>query len=110
MKLLFDQNLAPALVTRLADVFPSSQHVHRVGLGTALDGEVWNFARDQGFTLVTKDADFSEFVLLLGFPPKVLWLRLGNCTTDQVEALLRLHADLIQEFGMDPATGILLLS
>ena len=110
MKLLFDQNLSPGLVTRLADVFPGSRHVYPLGLDKAPDSGVWDFAHDNGFVLVTKDADYSELVLLRGFPPKVLWLRLGNCTTAQVEALLRLHAEAIQQFGSDPAVGILSLS
>jgi predicted nuclease of predicted toxin-antitoxin system len=110
VKLLFDQNLAPALVTRLADLFPGSEHVDHLGLGMATDRTVWDYARDKGLTLVTKDADFGEFVMLHGFPPKVLWLRIGNCTTDQVEALLRLHHDTIEEFGVDPSAGILSLT
>ena len=110
MKLLFDQNLSPALVSRLADLFPDSNHVFLLGLDTASDDEVWNFARDNGFTLVSKDADFSDMNLLRGFPPKVLWLRIGNCTTAQVEALLRLHHEAIEQMEGDPTVGILALS
>ena len=110
MKLLFDQNLAPNLVHRLADVFPGSSHVHVLGLDRASDDEVWNHARDYDFILVTKDADFSDLVTLRGFPPKVVWLRLGNCTTAQVESLLRLHSDVIRQMSSDPTVGILSLS
>jgi predicted nuclease of predicted toxin-antitoxin system len=85
MKLLFDQNLPPRLVTSLADLFPDSNHVYLLGLDQVLDIEVWSYARDNGFILVSKDADFSELSLLHGNPPKLIWLRLGNCTTTQIE-------------------------
>jgi predicted nuclease of predicted toxin-antitoxin system len=110
VKLLFDQNLSPNLVSRLADVFPDSDHVSALGLDKASDDAVWNYARVHGFTLVSKDADFSDMNLLRGYPPKVLWLRVGNCTTGQVEALLRLHHQAVEQMESDPAVGILALS
>ena len=109
MKLLFDQNLSPHLVTRLADLFPDSDHVYPLGLDQALDVEVWNYARDNDFILVSKDADFSEMSLLQGHPPKLIWLRLGNCTTDQIEGLLRLSYEAIEQMNEDPVIGILSL-
>lgn len=45
MKLLFDQNLAPRLVARLADIFPASEHVRDVGLAAGDDQAVWEYAR-----------------------------------------------------------------
>src|SRR5213593_4048314 len=57
MKLLFDQNVSPKLVNRLADLFPGSSHVQSVGLDCASDDQVWEHARLNGFALVTKDAD-----------------------------------------------------
>ncbi|MGH8116275.1 MAG: DUF5615 family PIN-like protein [Rhodanobacteraceae bacterium] len=70
MKLLFDENLSPKLAMALADLFPDSTHVHRVGLGSAPDTEVWVFARTHGFTLVSKGSDFHELSLLRGYPPR----------------------------------------
>lgn len=110
MKLLFDQNLSPNLVNRLADLFPGSDHVFALGLDRAPDTQVWDHARDNGFVLVTKDADFGDMSLLRGFPPRVLWLRTGNCITAQVEALLRLHHEAIEQMARDPAVGILSVS
>jgi predicted nuclease of predicted toxin-antitoxin system len=57
MKLLFDQNLSPELVNRLADLFPGSSHVQAVVLDCADDDQVWEHARLNGFAIVTKDAD-----------------------------------------------------
>ncbi len=89
MKLLFDENLAPSLVLSLADIFPQSGHVARIGLGAAPDREVWEYAREHRYTLVSKDSDFHELSLLYGSPPKVVWIRRGNCTTRQIEFILR---------------------
>ncbi len=107
MKLLFDHNLSPRLVSRLAAEYPNSAHVFTLGLDEALDVAVWTFARDQGFAIVTKDADFSDISVLLGFPPKIIWLRLGNCSTNDIEALLRLHKPSIEALEHDPHTGII---
>jgi predicted nuclease of predicted toxin-antitoxin system len=74
MKLLFDQNLSPKLVTRLANLFPDSSHVHSVGLDCADDDTVWKHARLNGFAFVTKDEDYNNLSVLRGSPPKVIWL------------------------------------
>ncbi|HEY0073000.1 MAG TPA: DUF5615 family PIN-like protein [Abditibacteriaceae bacterium] len=109
MKLLFDQNLSPRLVTSLADLFPDSNHVYPLGLDQVSDIEVWSYARDNGFILVSKDADFSELSLLHGNPPKLIWLRLGNCTTTQIENLLRSNYEVIEQMSQDSTTSILSL-
>ena len=57
MKLLFDENLAPDLAASLAPLYPGSAHVHALGLGSADDAVVWQYARDHGFTIVTRDAE-----------------------------------------------------
>ena len=89
MKLLFDQNLSPKLVNRLADLFPGSSHVQSVGLDCATDDVVWDYARQNGFAIVSKDEDYNSMSVVRGSPPKVIWLLLGNCTTAQVEAVFR---------------------
>lgn len=109
MKLLFDQNLSPRLATRLADLFPDSDHVSNVGLGQALDDEVWIYARDHDFVIVSKDSDFSEMSVLHGFPPKVVWIRRGNCSTNDIERILRQDFNLIESLVADTNLGILLL-
>lgn len=109
MKLLFDQNLSPRLVAHLADVFPASSHVFSVGLDRSPDQAVWAYARDHQFLLVTKDADFSEMSTLHGFPPKVIWLRLGNRRTAQVDASLRLHLAAIRHLAESDALAFISL-
>jgi predicted nuclease of predicted toxin-antitoxin system len=107
--LLFDQNLSPRLIDRLADLYPGSIHVSTVGLGTAFDVEIWEYARQHDYIIVTKDVDFSELGLLRGFPPKVIWIRRGNCSTQEIEQLLRGNHDVAVALSDDPDTGILAL-
>lgn len=109
MKLLFDQNLSPKLVDLLSDLYPDSVHVQSVGLSRALDKAVWDFALQRNYIIVTKDVDFSELALLFGFPPKVVWIRRGNCSTAVIETILRHNFDDIQRMNDDPDTGILTL-
>jgi predicted nuclease of predicted toxin-antitoxin system len=110
MKLLFDQNLSHRLVKALADMYPDCQHIRNVGLKEAPETEVWNFARGNGYAIVSKDSDFYQRSLLLGFPPKVVWLRLGNCSTHTVEQLLRKHLEDVERFNADTTATFLILS
>jgi predicted nuclease of predicted toxin-antitoxin system len=110
MKLLFDQNLSPKLVRRLADLFPGSSHVQALGLDCAGDDQVWHHARLHGFAVVTKDEDYNTLSVLRGSPPKVVWVQSGNCKTAQVEALFRAHFADVDAFDKDPSLGTLVLS
>ena len=109
MKLLFDENLAPSLVVALADIFPHSAHVARIKLGAASDREVWEFAREHHYTLVSKDSDFHELSLLYGSPPKVVWGRRGNCTTRQIEFILRNQQEGIRSLVDSPESTYLVI-
>jgi predicted nuclease of predicted toxin-antitoxin system len=109
MKLLFDHNLPPRLVSRLGDLFPQSQHVFALGLDRASDWEIRDFARQNGYCIVTKDADFSDLCVLLGFPPKIVWLRRGNCSAKAAENILRQHQTDIDGLEMDDVNGVLTL-
>lgn len=107
MRLLFDQNLSFRLCLVIADLFPESGHVRSHGLSEAADSVLWEFAKANGFTIVTQDVDFAELAGLLGSPPKVIWLRAGNQTTSTIAALLRRHARTIESFEDDDGTACL---
>lgn len=98
MKLLLDENLAPRLAKTLSDVYPGSVHVRDCGMRGAADTEVWEYARENGFVIVSKDSDFSQRSSLFGGPPKVIWLRLGNCATTRAEFVLRNAVERLQTF------------
>jgi predicted nuclease of predicted toxin-antitoxin system len=110
VKLLFDENLSPRLCDALAGLFPGAVHVRRIGLQAAGDSEVWSYALAHGFAVVTKDADFRQRSFLYGQPPKVIWVRLGNCSTRAIEALLRQHSEEIRAFLADEQMAFLALS
>lgn len=110
MKLLFDQNLSPWLCRRLADRFPDSVHVREIGLRDAEDAVIWDYAAQHGFAIVTKDADFRQRSFVLGHPPKIVWLRLGNASTNAIEALIRDRATQIEEFLADEENSFLSLA
>jgi predicted nuclease of predicted toxin-antitoxin system len=98
VRLLFDEQLSEELVSLLADLFPDSLHVRLLEGSGVADPVIWQLARDHGCVLVTKDEDFHRLSVLRGAPPKVVWLRVGNCTTDEIARLLRNRADELREF------------
>jgi predicted nuclease of predicted toxin-antitoxin system len=109
VKLLFDENLSPALSRRLADLFAGSLHVRDIGMKATDDPIVWEYAKNNGFMIVSKDADMHDLSLVFGNPPKVVWVRLGNCSTRQVENLLRQHFEAIKLFSEDGFVSLLVL-
>ena len=98
MRLLFDEQLSEALVRKLANVFPGALHVRLLDRGGAPDPDVWELAREHDCVLVTKDSDFHRLSLLRGAPPKVVWLRIGNCATEDIRRLLTTHAEDVRKF------------
>ena len=101
MRLLFDQNLSPKLPHLLSDLFPDSIHVREVGLRDADDAVVWQYAKTNGYTIVSKDSDFQQRSLLFGAPPQFVWIRLGNCSVAESAHLIRQHCQAISIFGQD---------
>ena len=109
MKLLLDENLSPRLPRVLGDLFPDSLHVEDAGLDESADEIIRRYAVEHGLAIVTKDAEFAEHCLVKGAPPKVVWIRRGNCSTATVESLLRVHRDEIDELGKSDAPLLRLL-
>ena len=107
MKLLFDANLSPVLAKRLADMFPQSRHVFECGGVANDDSRIWAYAAANGFAIVSKDSDFQALSLLLGPPPKVIRLRTGNCSTQEVESLIRSKLPEMARFEADSTVALL---
>ena len=110
MKLLFDQNLSPSLVQRLTQLYPQSNHLYLMGLDREDDHIIWEIAKQQNYIIVTKDSDFNELLILKGFPPKIIWIRIGNCSTNAIESLLKDNYQAILAFSQDNNIGIIALS
>jgi predicted nuclease of predicted toxin-antitoxin system len=109
LKLLVDENLAPSLVKRLEDLFPGSAHVSQQGMGSTPDAVIWEYAKSNEYTFVTKDRDFANLSLVWGAPPKVVLLLTGNCSTLQIERTIRLNAIRFSEFETDIGRALLVL-
>jgi len=108
VKLLFDENLSFRLVEGLSNEFPGSTHVRVVGLSSADDRSVWEFARRNDFIIVSKDSDFHQLSFLLGPPPKVVWVRIGNANTLTIEVLLRSRKNNLTAFESDHNAAFLI--
>jgi predicted nuclease of predicted toxin-antitoxin system len=93
----------------LADLFPGSRHVRQVGLSRADDSEVWHHGLENKFAIVSKDSDFHQRSFTSLHVCKVIWIRLGNCSTHQVERLLRDRCADIRRFLNDPEATFLAL-
>ncbi len=110
MKLLFDQNISFRILKKIASVFPDAQQTNRLMLSQSTDYEVWNFARKNSYCIVTFDSDFIDISVLKGCPPKVIWLKLGNSSTDRIAEVLLKSQGLITEFINNPELCFLELS
>lgn len=109
VRLLVDQNLSHKLVPRLAPAFPGITHVRGVNLNRADDLIIWTWAAVNAYVMVSMDGDFHHLVLLKGAPPKVVWLRVGNCSTDDIAHLLTANRDQIAGMVADPEAALLLI-
>jgi predicted nuclease of predicted toxin-antitoxin system len=97
VKLLLDENLSRRIVPALQEAFPGSSQVVLVGLQRANDRNVWEYAKTEGYVVVTKDDDFFRLQSLFGYPPKVILVKLGNCKSEQILKALLGSQDEIRE-------------
>ena len=109
MSLLFDENISPELIRRVAGSYPDSQHVELAGLKGHSDLDVWEYAARHGLTLVSKNNDFRQVSFLKGHPPKVIWLSVGNAGTEAIAQPLAGNRQRVQAFLSDPEESLLVL-
>jgi predicted nuclease of predicted toxin-antitoxin system len=102
VKLLLDQNLSYRLVKHLDEFFPGSSQVALLGLDAASDQQIWRYAKDHQYAIVTLDADFHEFSLLWGGPPLVIWLKCGNQPKSVIKEILLSNRQAITQAFSDP--------
>jgi predicted nuclease of predicted toxin-antitoxin system len=88
MKLLLDENLSKRIIPHLEDHYPESSQVTLIGLERAMDHEIWEYAKLNDFVIVTRDSDYYDLSLVLGAPPKIIWLQTGNCSKEKIINLL----------------------
>lgn len=105
MTLLFDQNISYKILKFIPKIFLASSTVKKEGLLNASDLEIWVFAKQNAFTIVTQDSDFNDLNLLYGFPPKIIWIRTGNLKTQYLASILEEYSVEIKKFISDHHFG-----
>lgn len=108
MKLLFDENLSPKLPRLIAVEFPNSLHIREVGLKGVPDEIIWQYAKDNDLALISKDSDFYQRALFYGYPPKLIWLRLGNCSREVILKLIIKNQEQIENFSHNSDSVLIL--
>jgi len=98
VKLLFDQNISFRIVKKIEHFLPECSQVRLLGLDNCKDSEIWEFARDNAYSIVTFDTDFYDISLIKGTPPKIIWLRIGNTSTQHIVDCLQMNIELIKTF------------
>ena len=89
MKLLLDANLSWRLTPLLSEQFGECIHVNQTILPKpAKDSEIWNYARANGYIIITQDSDFLNFFETKGYPPKIILLRIGNMDSKKTREIL----------------------
>jgi len=102
MKLLFDQNISFRIIEKISNLFPESKQVRQIGLQDCKDSEIWEYAKKNNFVIITFDSDFYDLSMIKGIPPKIIWLRTGNTSTENILSILIKNYDLIKEFIENP--------
>lgn len=92
-----------------ADLFPGSIHVSSAELGGTRDVVIWEYAKAHRFTFLTKDKDFASLSIIWGAPPKVILLQTGNCSTAQIERIVRDNAVRFSDLESDSKRSLLVL-
>ncbi len=101
MKLLFDQNISFRILKKLPEGFKDSKHVSEVGLSNSTDTDIWEYSKNNNFTIVTFDADFYDISIINGHPPKIIWIRTGNLSTTKLTEILQNNFNAISAFLND---------
>jgi len=78
-------------------------------MGSTPDAVIWQYAAEKDLTFLTKDKDFAALSLIWGAPPKVILLQTGNCSTKQIENIIRSNAVRLSEFEVDAKRSLLIL-
>jgi predicted nuclease of predicted toxin-antitoxin system len=110
VKLLLDENLSDRIIYRIVDLYPNSAHVKTLGLINTDDAIIWEYAKTNEFTIISKDSDFHQRSLLYGHPPKFVYLRIGNCSTSKIVQILRENFEILTQFEHSERESLLILT
>ncbi len=102
--LLFDENISYRVAKRVLHLFPGSKPANRVNLVAKEDPLIWKYAKANGFSIITFDDDYENLSQLNGWPPKVIMLRPGGLTNNEIISMLERNAPAIHDFLLDQDT------
>ena len=97
-----DQNISFRLLKKISKLYPKADQVKGLGLENSTDLQLWKYAKKNGYSLVTFDADYLDIANLRGHPPKIIWLRVGNTSTENLAKLFIEKYSVIQDFISNP--------
>lgn len=106
LRLLIDENISWRLKRTLAewDILPANE----ISItGKITDKIIWQHARLNNYTILTFDEDFVELQNLYGYPPKIIWIRMGNVTTQEIAQRLTHLSPTILNFIQDENLGVI---
>jgi len=101
MRLLLDQNISFRVAKIISDRFQIVKQVRELGLENSTEFEIWEYAKSNAYTIVTFDSDFYDLSVFRGSPPKIIWLRIGNYSTENIAKVLSDNFELIKDFETD---------
>jgi predicted nuclease of predicted toxin-antitoxin system len=101
MKLLFDQNISFRITKKLQNYFSGCLHVSDCKMSDCEDPEIWEYAKENDFVIVTFDSDFYDISIINGHPPKIIWIRTGNLATKEIVQLMIENQETINSFIED---------
>jgi len=107
--LLLDHNISPKLARKLEHEFGKVAHVAMIGMADGCDTRIWEYAKANGYSIVTKDKDFYQRSTIIGHPPKIIHLTLGNCSVADIAEAILDRSGHIKEFLKHPGKAYLLL-
>lgn len=107
MRLLFDQNISFKIIKKISEYFPQAKQIRSTGLENSSDLQIWEYSKTNNYCIVTFDSDFIDLTNLKGFPPKIIWLRIGNTTTENIALTLIKNKNRIEEFISNPELAFL---
>lgn len=110
MKFLIDQNISFRVLPIIQKNFPGSEHISNLGLKNSTDINIWNYAKQNGFVILTHDLDFDDILVNQGFPPKIIRLSTGNLSNSATADLINSHKDEIDKFFLNQESGLMILS
>ncbi|RZM10250.1 MAG: hypothetical protein EOO88_48380 [Pedobacter sp.] len=109
MRLLFDQNISFRVVKQLKATFPDVIGVRECGLFNADDYQIWEYARQNNYTVVSFDKDIPDIGSVRGFPPRIIWLRTGNLSNQSILSLFLDHFEQFVAFIANEKKGCLMV-